>query len=88
MVSPCTPECGCAECRKREWALQDTETGQKRYSMAEIVNRMNWIGSQPFAVRHALREDCAHLGHHLPTGERVMVNPPLQSCYHCGDEYR
>ena len=65
-----------------------TAEDRAAYSLDEIIARMNWIGAQPDAERTRLREDCLKRGYHNPTGERVMVNPPIDSCFHCGIEYR
>lgn len=55
--------------------------------LANIIARMNWIGEQGPEMREALREECRVSGH-IPSGEQIMTNPPKNTCYHCGDEYR
>ena len=58
-----------------------------QFSMPDIVARMNWLADQTPEERQRLRDECVREGH-IPTGERVMIHPPLETCYRCGTEYR
>lgn len=56
-------------------------------TVKEIVERMDWLAQQPSDVLEELRKECLRKGH-IPTGERIMVNPPIDTCFRCGAEYR
>ena len=60
---------------------------RQRFTMPQIVERMNWLADQDDDMRAYLRALCAEQGH-IPTGERIMVNPPIDTCWRCGVEFR
>lgn len=62
-------------------------TATPRFKMSEIIERMNWLAEQDADMRAYLRALCEHEGH-VPTGERIMVNPPIHTCWRCGEEFR
>lgn len=57
------------------------------FTMEEIVQRMNWIGAQDDDMRAYLRAECESQGH-LATGEQLMTNPPIDTCWRCGSNFR
>lgn len=57
------------------------------FTLPEIIARMNWIGAQTDETRARLRDGCERT-RHVPTGERLMTNPPIDTCWVCGQEFR
>ena len=58
----------------------------RKFTLTQIIARMNWIAQQSAPARESLRDKCHESGH-VATGERVMVNPPIDTCYRCGAEF-
>ncbi len=55
-------------------------------NMAQWIARLNFLGDHP-EVREEHRAICRLLGHE-PSGERLMVNPPIDICRWCAEYYR
>jgi hypothetical protein len=54
---------------------------------AEWIQRLNAIGRMSNSERLALKAECEQFGDHLPSGEQLMTNPPMDICRVCGTAY-